>query len=295
MPLTEDRFGASTHFLPAKYGETLYQAIDAVYEAGIRGFELVPADYQGNIGAPYTIKNVGLWPRSFGKKERELLRKKLEIFSFCTIHSPHLGINIASINHGWRAESRRQYIECIELAIDLGIKIVTFHTGRADWGFVISPDEFVTKNVEFGVIAAEYAEKYDLIMGYEVTTSFDNLIRIIDQVGSERFGLNLDIGHAAMGGVMPEVWIDYFQDRIVEVHMNSVLQMWSTDYVEHQPIYRNNLINYREVFRRLKALDYQGPIVLELLGNDIPQAIQTCLEAREEVIRIWNGVRSKPK
>lgn len=285
----EKQFGISTMFLPATNGETLFDAIEAVKKAGFRGFELVAADYQGVVGyLPSTTKNVGLWPRTFKKRERIELRKQLEDFEFITVHAPHIGVNIASINPGWREESVRQYIESIELAADIGAKSVTFHLGGQTSGFHSSEEEIERHNVEFARQAVDLAQRYDLLMGYEVG-GFDTLKRVTVAIGSERFGVNLDMGHAVMGGTAPEQWIDYFQNKIIEVHVNSVRQRWN-GYTEHEPMDRNNVINYRETFKKLKEIDYPHPFILELSGNSIPMSLEICQRAKEQVMRIWEEV-----
>jgi sugar phosphate isomerase/epimerase len=261
-----------------------------VEAAGIRGFELVPADYQGTIGYPYTARNVGLWPRAFGKEARGELHDKLRAFAFVTVHSPNLGVNIASINPGIREESVRQYLEIMELAVDIGAEIVTWHCGKPTDGFVSPANDIIARDLDFGRRALDYARMHHLRIGYEVTAPFARLSRVLDELGPE-FGLNLDIGHAAMGDLPPEGWIDRYGDRIIEVHFNSVFQLWDPGvFVEHQPMERNNVINYPAVFSRLKKGNYQGPIVLELLGNDISQALDVCLRAMDGIMRLWAEV-----
>ncbi len=285
-----DRFGISTHFLPATHGESLFDAIDMVLAAGFQGFELVPADYQGTIGYPYTTRNVGLWPRTFDNEARAELRDRLRSFTFVTVHSPNLGVNIASVNPGIREESVRQYMEIMELAVDLGVELVTFHCGKPTSGFVSRPEELIAHDVAFGRKALAYARKHQLTVGYEVTAPFERMSCVLDELGPE-FGLNLDLGHAAMDGVPPEEWIDRYGDRIIEVHFNSVFQLWDPGFfVEHQPMERNNVIDYPAVFSGLKGRNYHGPVVLELLGNDIPQALGVCIQARENIMRIWEEV-----
>lgn len=285
-----DRFGISTHFLPATHGESLFDAIDMVLAAGFQGFELVPADYQGTIGYPYTTRNVGLWPRTFDNEARAELRDRLRSFTFVTVHSPNLGVNIASVNPGIREESVRQYMEIMELAVDLGVELVTFHCGKPTSGFVSPLEELIAHDVAFGRKALAYARKHQLTVGYEVTAPFERMSCVLDELGPE-FGLNLDLGHAAMDGVPPEEWIDRYGDRIIEVHFNSVFQLWDPGFfVEHQPMERNNVIDYPAVFSGLKGRNYHGPVVLELLGNDIPQALGVCIQARENIMRIWEEV-----
>ena len=42
--------GISTHFIPMTYNETLEEIIDKIVKAGITAFELVPVEYQAQIG-----------------------------------------------------------------------------------------------------------------------------------------------------------------------------------------------------------------------------------------------------
>jgi sugar phosphate isomerase/epimerase len=287
--------GISTHFLPSAHGESLLDAIDLVARAGFGGFELVPADFQGVIGSPTTIRNVGLWPRSFGKRERASLRDALGCFRTVTIHAPHLGVNVASINPGWREESRRQYFECLELALDLGVSTVTFHHGGQTQGFIASEREVTDHCMAFAREATAFARKHRLTVGYEVG-SFRIIEASIRACRSRRFGVNLDMGHAVMGGLPPEEWVRRLPGKTVEVHVNSVTKDWS-GFIEHQPLDRNNVIDYRAVFSALLADGFRGPYMFELRGLDIPDTIDICLRARETLAELIDSLareRSSP-
>lgn len=280
--------GISTHFLPAAHGESLYDAIDLMARAGFGGFELVPGDFQGVIGSPTTIRNVGLWPRTFAKRDRARLKDALACFRTVTIHAPHLGVNIASINPGWREESRRQYFECLELALDLSVSTVTFHHGAQTQGF-IAPDEEITDHcIAFAREATAFAAKHGLTLGYEVG-SFRIIDASIRACHSKRFGVNLDMGHAVMGGLAPEEWVKRLPGRTVEVHVNSVTKDWS-GFIEHQPLDRNNVIDHRAVFAALLADGFRGPYIFELRGLDIPDTIDICLRARDTLTELIDSL-----
>ena len=59
--------------------------------------------------------------------------------------------------------------------------------------------------------------------------------------------------------------------------------------MEHTPIYRNNALDYAGIVKKMKEIAYEGPIVCELQGNDIRQACEAVLEARELIIKLWRG------
>jgi len=280
--------GISTHFLPSAHGESLLDASDLVARAGFGGFELVPADFQGVIGSPTTIRNVGLWPRTFSQRERARLRDALACFRTVTIHAPHLGVNIASINPGWRAESRRQYFECLELALDLGVSTVTFHHGGQTQGFIAPEQEVTDHCIAFAREATAFARKHGLTLGYEVG-SFRIIDASIRACRSRRFGVNLDMGHAVMGGLAPEEWVKRLPGKTVEVHVNSVTKDWS-GFIEHQPLDRNNVIDYGAVFAALLAEGFRGPYIFELRGLDIPDTIDICSRARETLTKLIDSL-----
>ena len=283
----QNRLCVSTGVLAATRGETLFEAIRMVKAAGFKGLELVAAAFGSPVGFPYTVPNVGLWPREYSKAQRAELKERLKGFKTLTVHAPHVGLNIAYLNPGLREESQRQYIETIELAMDLGIKVITFHCGSRTGSLRVPQETYAKYEIEFACRALPLAEEHDLLLGYE-SGPFERLKKVIGEVDHPRFGINLDIGHAAMGGVTPEEWIKHFGEKIVEVHLNSVTRH-SGGFIEHQPVERNNVINYEAVFAGFKGINYQGPLVLELLGVDIPQALDVARRGAE----IFTEIRKK--
>ena len=279
------RFCVSTGVLAATHGETLSEAIRMVKDAGFKGLELVAAAFGSPAGFPYSVPNLGLWPREYTPAQRKELKERLEDFKTLSVHGPHVGLNIAYLNPGLREESQRQYIETIELAVDLGIKVITFHCGSRTGHLRVPQENYAKYEIEFAHRALPLAEEHDLLLGYE-SGPFERLKRVIGEVNHPRFGINLDIGHAAMGGVMPEEWIKHFGEKIVEVHLNSVTR-YSGGFIEHQPVERNDVINYEAVFAGLKGVNYQGPLVLELLGIDIAQALDVARRGSEIFTEIW--------
>ncbi len=283
----EGRIGISSHFIPSTNGETLLDAMNKVHNGGYNGFEIVPSDGQAQLGYPFNYPNVGLWYRDMTEKDKEMLKEVASKFDFVTIHGPHLDLNIASSNRGIREESIRQYKECLELAVELGSKTVTFHGGGPVFGY-IRDSEIVTKyNIEFAKSIIGFAESHDLYLGYEVG-QFDELKRIVEEVDSPRFGINLDIGHSIMAGNDPIEYIKEFKEKIMEVHMNGVCHYWG-GFMEHVPVHRNNAIDYQAFFTKLRESGYKGPIICELQGNDLQQVIEVCDEAKEMIAGIWNN------
>ncbi len=284
MPDIAQRIGISTHFLPSTHGETLEDAIRMVAEAGFGAFELVPVEWQAQIGWPHNIPNVGCWMRELSPDDRRRLREQLSAFPIRTVHSMHLDVSIASPNRGIRDESLRQYRECLQLAVDLDAPVVTSHCAGGTWGYQRDPEELIEAELGFGREMVAFARDHGLQVGYEVTASFERLKRVLDEV--EGLGLNFDIGHAAMSGPDPMKWLQHFAGRIVEVHFNAVCHYWGR-FMEHVPVNRNNVLDYNTLLPAIRDSGFEGPIICELQGNDIAQVIQVCREAREMIVGIW--------
>jgi sugar phosphate isomerase/epimerase len=142
--------------------------------------------------------------------------------------------------------------------------------------------------VRFGKLACEIAEGHDIRFGYEAR-NFEQLKRVIKEVNDPRFGICLDLGHAVMGGHTPREWIEHFGDSIAEIHVNGVYHDVN-GMVEHQPLDRNNAIDYDDTLAALYACGYAGPFQCELQGLDIADTLLICLDARERLNAIWNGL-----
>jgi sugar phosphate isomerase/epimerase len=283
-----ERLCISTGVLAATRGETLLEAIQMVKAAGFQGLELVTAAFGSPVGFPEIVPNLPLWPREFTKPKRAELKKHLASFKTLSVHAQGVGLNIAYLNPGLREESQKQYIEAIELAVDLGISVITFHCGFRTGNQRLPQETYAKYDIEFARRAVPLAEEHDLLLGYE-SGPFERLKRVIAEVNHPRFGINLDIGHAAMAGVNPEEWIRHFGEKIVEVHLNSATRH-SGGFIEHQPVERNNVIDYEAVFAGLKRINYQGPLVLELLGVDIALTLDVARRGAQIFTEIWDKV-----
>jgi sugar phosphate isomerase/epimerase len=282
-----ERIGISTHFLPAANGESIWDAIDQVNAMGLHGFELVPDDYRGQLTEPY-VPEVGIWPPDLTGDQRRRLREALSVFDTVTVQSSRLDLNIASMNPGIREESCRQYFECMDLARDLGIRVVSFHRGDASAGDVQALSEIERHNVQFARRAAELADERDMVIGLRVGGSggLESQMREIEAIGSERVGISLALGRATIAGPPPEVWARRFAGKIIAVHLSGVLRDWS-GCSDHQPIERNNLIDYEAVLAELHSQGFEGPLVCEIQGLDIENAVSHALAARALLSVIW--------
>jgi len=284
----EDKIGISTHFMPSTHGEDIFRAIEMVHRAGFAGFEIVPTLDQAQIGFPANYPNVGIDLFESSDADIEKLKRALGVFKWVTVHSPHLDWNLSSANRHLRKLTWNYFERCFDLAVELGAVAVTFHGGGGTGGFIRDYSEIMKYNLEFARYLLPKAKDAGIPAGYEAG-GFDYLKYFCDNVTG--WGINLDIGHAYMAAGTDDGFfrfIDEFKGKIAEVHHNGVNHYWG-GYMEHQPPHMNNMIDFQRVYTRLKEINYEGPIVCEIQGQDIAQVIKHCLESKEMIVNIWNG------
>lgn len=273
------RIGVSTDSL---FDVSFDDAIQCVADAGFHTFEIVPADFQGAGGFPYSRLNPGVWPRTFGQPQRRQLRETLQCFDLVTVHAPHLGVDIGSRNPGIREESRRQYLECVELAVDIGVRVVSFHHSG------------VEASVEFGRQALPLAHEHDLLLAYENgPQSMPVITEILDRLDDERLGLLLDVGHAANGRANVTDIITSFAARLFEIHVSGVYRSgtyFPTDGwgIDHYPFGMNDGVEYARILETLAEVKYQGPMVLEICyARHNHEIVDSCLQAKEHLVGLY--------
>lgn len=286
-----EMIGVSTAVLAADLDENL----KVMERAGFKTVEILAGDFS---------KKKTIWPRAWGIKERKDLKRQLQGFSSVLVHAPKEGVNICSINHGWREESIRQYLECIEFAYHIGAKIVTFHPGTQTWGNISSPGEIINGNIEFGKRALASACKYDLKLAFEsVNISLPELKEVMDKIDDVKFGVDLNLGAVAKSVGLPgderditreiQSWLGQFKGKITAIHISGVHQRWHLDRLDLCPFEMNNCIDYFSIVRELKRNQYQGPIVLEIVARDLDAVIRYCQSAKQELLFHRDGSKGK--
>lgn len=153
-----------------------------------------------------------------------------------SLHTPILGINIASTNPGIREESVRQVLETIEEATRLGAGGVVVHPGIPPYQEVLPRDRGLPHAIESLQRCAEragaagveiYLENMPAItlaegtrpvaIAYAVT--YEELRMLFDAVNHPAVRLCLDLGHAHLAGrhVLDAMLTD---TDVVHVHVN---------------------------------------------------------------------------
>ncbi|MBM4043921.1 MAG: sugar phosphate isomerase/epimerase [Planctomycetes bacterium] len=292
MSSIEAKIGVSTIVLYERPEWDMMKAIEEVSKAGFKGFEIHLDDFHGCIGDPWMIRFPGVWPRTCSASFRRELKDALKVFETVTLHGTCFEVNIAAENPGLREEGVRQYVEALEFAAELGIPTVTFHMGGPAH-ILCDPEKVYARNLEFAKRATAFAEKHGLSIGYENGGSIDLFKRYIKDVNSPAFGLLWDIGHATMhkGGNTGVAlrWAEAFRGQMVEIHAHNVLG-WTANMsiLDHHGFEEGTFLDMRAIFRKVKQIGYDRPIIFEILGPRAHPALDKCKRAKEIILDVWD-------
>ena len=194
--------------------------------------------------------------------------------------------NLADINTGHLAESRRQLRETIRLCHDIGGEVVIIHPGIAAPLSVqkrhplTQYPKFTLENIKKEALlrfkeslhdAASVAEAFNVVIGLEnfshvrncLQSTYAELVEWVDEINSPALKITLDIGHANLeGGV--EKAIEIFGSRIVHIHLNDNDGRSSL----HGRL-GSGTIDWQAIASFLATFD--GMLSLELIGLDDPE------------------------
>lgn len=201
-------------------------------------------------------------PKSFDPKLRELTRKTAE----------RLKLKIeAVITHAQLTDSlanaKQKPLDLngsIDLAVELGAPVVTFHLGgypkdANEKQFWKKTNDMIRKAADYG--AGRHVQlAVDGIWPTWIADSPATLAKMFDDVGHANFGVNFDPSYLTLIGVDPAAFVKQFSKRIMHVHLKDhrgTLPKWT------HLIPGRGEMNYARVFEALKKHDFKGSAAVE--------------------------------
>ena len=175
----------------------------------------------------------------------------------------HLWLKIALCTNEDAVEKLFRWIDLYEA---VGVKNMVLHCDvmrKSD----LPQQERLDKNVEKLRVLAEYVRDKDITICLEnlsiTTQSADDLLYIIDRVGSERIGICLDTGHLNITLKNQREFILKAGHRLKALHIAD--NEGQTD--QHMMPFARGNIDFVEVVKSLKEIGYNGLFNLEIPGE----------------------------
>jgi sugar phosphate isomerase/epimerase len=268
----EEYIGVPTSLMMDPGDKTELQAIkfavNRIRNAGFQAIELAPAQFKAVAGRNAEI----FLENAFGERDRTDLREILKPFRTVTVHGSNIIIHVPEGGEKVKEELWRPYLELMRFARDIGARLVTFHSLQPTKGRSLTNEEMIRCHIEFGKVAAEYAQQWDLFAGFELATNYKFFLenRIMSRIGSQRFGFLFDLGHVALHFAQSaDITDPVLQvaeesiDKIFEFHAGGV-QLTTQGLREHRPLDSHNILDHQKFMELLERKKFRGPIIFEI-------------------------------
>lgn len=178
-----------------------------------------------------------------------------------TLHGAFLDITIHSEDSLIRKASEHRIRQSMEIARDLELRGVVFHTGRL-YGF--RDEKYLNNWVDvneafFGGLLQEYP-KQQIFIENMFDEAPDILARLANRLEKEpRFGVCLDYAHAAVTGIAGGQWVETLAPYIRHMHIND------NDRVNdlHQEI-GTGQIDWNTFDREMRRFSVRASVLIEM-------------------------------
>ena len=162
----------------------------------------------------------------------------------------------------------------IDLYEGIGIKNMVLHCDNMVES-TLTKEEKIAKNVEKLKILAEHVKNKDVTICLEnlrphsdrdpelIDRNADDLLYIIEQIGSDRFGICLDTGHLNLTDKNQREFILKAGNKLKALHIAN--NEGVTD--QHMMPFSRGTVDFVEVVKALREVKYQGLFNLEVPGE----------------------------
>jgi len=282
------RLGFNTACLPNR---PLAECLRLGREQGLRGVEILSfADYRHSMG-----ELAGMYFDRLSGDQKSQLMGLVAPFEHLSVHAPFWDIEQFSPNPGIRDESRRQLIESVRVAGELGASTITTHISpKKSHELGEYRGEVLDFYRELGDVAAESAVTVTIETGFPVP--IEEFAALVHDIGHEAVGANVDVGHlrgimsaerkasaeaAAIYNNLLSAHLRTLGPKVYHMHLHDIRP---SDFRDHRTP-GSGLIDYHRLMAELLAMDYRGLMVFELEEPDDVSELGRALRLVADAIR----------
>ena len=171
-----------------------------------------------------------------------------------SIHSENLNADGAQALEEYLLTQRR----CCKIAKALGTKVVVCHIPN-----VFPRAKAFERDLDILTQVADISREYGLKLALE-TPPYDYMIKLVDAIGRDDVGINLDAGHSFLEGNDPAFVVREIGKRLFTTHLQDNFGVND----DHQPPGLGK-INWEALLSALKEIGYNGPLMMEMHGSGV--------------------------
>ena len=203
-------------------------------------------------------------PKSVTAERRKLIRETARVHRL----SVEGVITHAELTRTLNTETPLDLKGSIDLAVDLGASLVTFHMGGRVEG--LSDQELWNRTAKRIREAADYGAAKHVALAVDgiwptwIVDSPDTLQKLFDDVGAPTFGVNLDPSYLTLIGLDPVKFVRRFAPKIWHAHLK--------DHAGQYPRWEHRIpgkgeMNYVPIFAALADAEFRGSLAVECFTN----------------------------
>ena len=197
--------------------------------------------------------------REGGLEEIKVLTETtgVDVFTVCAdyfmeapLHSEDQNISI---------HSQQVLIRLLNSAADLNIQDVVIPcVDQSSLDTLAATDRFIKQLTP----VLEVAEKLNINLSLETDLAPLPFVELLNRFNSKRVTVNYDIGNSAALGYDPVEELNYYGDRITDIHIKDRL-------LNGGPVtLGKGDANFEMFFNALKGIDYKGPFIMQAYRDD---------------------------
>ncbi|MDH5202411.1 MAG: sugar phosphate isomerase/epimerase [Nitrospirota bacterium] len=181
------------------------------------------------------------------------LKEKLDYHPSLTVHAPFMDLSPGAVDSKVRAVTIERFSHIFEISKILNPKIIVFHSGYEKWKYAQRIDIWLEGSLITWKPLIKRAHELDVKIALENIFEEEptNLTLLMQELGSEYFGLCFDTGHFNLFSKTPlEEWLNYLKPYIIELHLHDNDKTADT----HKPI-GDGTFDFNTLFSILKDKD----------------------------------------
>ena len=215
-----------------------------------------------------------------------MLESGIAIPSMCL--SAHRRFPFGSRDETIQLRAKEIMEDAIALARDLGIR--TIQLAGYDVYYEAQDAETHQRFIDGMKWAVERAAAAQVMLAVEIMdTDYMNSITkwkdLEAQISSPWFSVYPDVGNLSAWGNDVSAELELGLSRIIGIHVKETLRV--SDVCKGQfrdVLFGTGEVDFLQIFRKLKALHYQGPFVMEMWGDSLPEPLVEIKRSREFVL-----------
>ncbi len=151
------------------------------------------------------------------------LKEKLDYNPSLSIHAPFMDLSPGAVDERVRVVTVERFLHVFEIAEILKPKAMVFHSGYEKWKYALRVDPWLEGSLITWPPLLKRAVDIGLKIAIENIFEDDptNLRLLMEEMGSENFGICFDTGHFNLFSKIPlEEWLRQLMPYIIELHLH---------------------------------------------------------------------------